>query len=63
MEWILEIITVYNIQCGAKIQREYLYGFTSEKACVQHQALEDKHLKRIKHKTNVAEVQYVCFTR
>ncbi len=59
--WLLEITIIYQTKCGEFVKKESLDGFMSEKACVKHIAIEDKHLKRIKAQTNITNYELNCY--
>lgn len=45
---------------GVLYKHETVDGFKTEKACLEHKNIEDRHLKRIKAQTNIKEWSMDC---
>ena len=58
--YILIIHLIYSSPKGDMVKIETLDSFQTERACLEFKVIEDKHLKRIKSKTNIKEWSMDC---
>jgi hypothetical protein len=58
--YILILSILYTTPNGVLYKHETVDGFKTEKACLEHKNIEDRHLKRIKAQTNIKEWSMDC---